>query len=165
MSTRPAFLRKQNVGIGLAAVFLITSLFIPGSDLLPREGVLMLGVFVMVATLWICESMPVGIAGLLALTLVAMLGIAPITEVFSGFASTTMFYLMSVFCLSAVIGKTGYGMRLVVFFMKKTKGNSRLIVLAFMGSAALLSSATLIFYYFKIKIKHRVITHNNIGCL
>lgn len=133
-------LTKQNIGIAAAALFLTTSLFVPGSEALPREGVLMLGVFGMAAILWICESLPVGITGLLALTLATMLGIAPLSEAFSGFATPTMFYLLAAFSLSAVLGKTSYGMRLVVFLMKKTKGDSKLIVLAFMSAAALLSS-------------------------
>lgn len=133
-------LTKQNVGIGAAALALSISLFIPGTQALPREGVLMLGVFGMAAILWICESLPVGITGLLALTLATMLGIAPLGEAFSGFATPTMFYLLAAFSLSAVLGKTSYGMRLVVFLMKKTNGDSQLIVLAFMSAAALLSS-------------------------
>lgn len=140
MVVSTSVLSKQNVGIAAAALFLLISLFIPGSDALPREGVLMLGVFGMAAILWICESLPVGITGLLALTLATVLGIAPLNEAFSGFATPTMFYLLAAFSLSAVLGKTSYGMRLVVFLMKKTKGDSRLIVLAFMAAAALLSS-------------------------
>ena len=100
----------------------------------------MLGVFAMAAILWICESLPVGITGILALVLAMLLGIAPLGEVFSGFASPTWFYLLGAFSLSAVLGQTSYGMRLVVFLMKKTQGNSRLVVLAFMASAWLLSS-------------------------
>lgn len=133
-------LTKQYVGIVLAASAVGVALVVPGSDLLSREGVLMLGVFAMAAILWICESLPVGITGILALVLAMLLGIAPLGEVFSGFASPTWFYLLGAFSLSAVLGQTSYGMRLVVFLMKKTQGNSRLVVLAFMASAWLLSS-------------------------
>ena len=131
---------KQTIGIAAAVLFLMASLFIPGTDILPREGVLMLGVFGMAAILWICESLPVGVTGLLALTLATVLGIAPLNEVFSGYATPTMFYLLGAFSLSAVLSQTSYGMRLVVLLMKKTKGNSSFIVLAFMTAAALLSS-------------------------
>ena len=131
---------KQNIGIVAAVLVLVAAFFVPGTEVLPREGVLMLGVFGMAAALWICESLPVGITGLLALTLVVVLGIAPLGEAFSGFAAPTMFYLMAAFSLSAVLKQTSYGMRLVVFLMKRTKGDSRLIVLAFMAAAALLSS-------------------------
>ena len=131
---------KQNIGIVAAVLVLVAAFFVPGTEVLPREGVLMLGVFGMAAALWICESLPVGITGLLALTLVVVLGIAPLGEAFSGFATPTMFYLMAAFSLSAVLKQTSYGMRLVVFLMKRTKGDSRLIVLAFMAAAALLSS-------------------------
>ena len=131
---------KQNIGIVAAVLVLVAAFFVPGTEVLPREGVLMLGVFGMAAALWICESLPVGITGLLALTLVVVLGIAPLGEAFSGFATPTMFYLMAAFSLSAVLKQTSYGMRLVVLLMKRTKGDSRLIVLAFMAAAALLSS-------------------------
>lgn len=131
---------KAYVGIILAIVFLIAAALVPGTEALPKNGVLMLGIFAMAAALWICESLPVGITGLLALVLVLILGIAPAAETFSGFASPTMFYLLGAFSLSAVFSQTSYGMRLVVFFLRKTDGNGRLIVLAFMVAAALLSS-------------------------
>lgn len=131
---------KRNVGILIAILILCASFFIPGSDLLPKEGVLMLGIFGMAASLWICESLPAGITGLLALIMASLLGIAPVGEVFSGFASTTMFYLMGAFSLAAVFGKTSYGMRLIVFMLKRTGGRSSLVILAFMATAALLSS-------------------------
>lgn len=133
-------LKKQNTGVVAAALVIIVALIIPGNGTLPREGVLMLGVFAMAAILWICESFPVGVTGLLALIMAAILGIAPINEVFSGYATPTMFYLLGAFSISAVLGNTSYGMRLVVFLMKRTDGNSKMVVLAFMSSAALLST-------------------------
>ncbi len=131
---------KKNIGLVVAVLALAISLAVPGTEALPRSGVLMLGVFGMAAALWIGESLPVGATGLLALTLVVVLGIAPAGEAFSGFATPTIFYLLGAFSLSAVLGQTSWGMRLVVFLMKRTRGDSRLIVLAFMTSAALLSS-------------------------
>lgn len=133
-------LKKQNVGIVAAALVLVAACCIPGSGVLPREGVLMLGIFGMAAILWICESLPVGITGLLALTLVVVFGIAPIGEAFAGFSTPTMFYLLAMFSFAAVIGQTSYGKRLIVFLMKRTRGRSNLVVLAFMAASALLSS-------------------------
>lgn len=133
-------LTKQSAGIALAVIAVIVALVVPGGDLLPREGVLMLGAFAMAAVLWICESLPVGVTGILALVLTMLLGIATPAEAFSGFASPTWFYLLGAFSLSAVFSQTSYGMRLVVFLLRKTGGNARLIVLAFMASAWLLSS-------------------------
>lgn len=131
---------KSYTGIILAVAFLVIAALVPGTEALPKNGVLMLGIFAMAAALWICEVLPVGITGLLALVLAPILGIAPTAEVFSGFASPTMFYLLGAFSLSAILSQTSYGMRLVVFFLRKTDGNGKLIVLAFMAAAALLSS-------------------------
>ncbi len=127
-------------GIILAVILMAIAIAIPGTDALPKNGVLILGIFAAAAALWICESLPVGITGLLALVLILIFGIAPASEVFSGFASPTMFYLLGAFSLSAILSQTSYGMRLVVFFLRKTDGNARLIVLAFMVAATLLSS-------------------------
>lgn len=131
---------KAYAGMILAVIFLAIAVLVPGGDALPKRGVMMLGIFAMAAALWICESLPVGITGLLALVLVLAFGIAPASEAFSGYASPTMFYLLGAFSLSAVLSQTSYGMRLVVFFLKKTNGNSKLIVLGFMVAVALLSS-------------------------
>lgn len=138
----PIALSKKHVGVVIAAVVLVVSLFVPGTEDLPQEGVHMLGVFLMAAVLWITEALPVGVTGLLALTLAVMLGVAPVGEAFSGFATPTMFYLMGAFSMAAVLEKTSYGMRLVVFLLKRMKGDSGLVVLSFMIAAALLSSIT-----------------------
>ena len=138
----PIALSKKHVGVAVAAVVLVASLFVPGTEDLPQEGVHMLGVFLMAAVLWITEALPVGVTGLLALTLAVMLGVAPVGEAFSGFATPTMFYLMGAFSMAAVLERTSYGMRLVVFLLKRMKGDSGLVVLSFMIAAALLSSIT-----------------------
>ena len=131
---------KQLIGIIVAFVIIVTAMLIPGSDTLSHQGVLTLGIFAMAACLWICESIPVGVTGLLAIILTVVFGLVDIGSAFSGFAAQTIFYLLAAYALTAIFNKTTYGMRLIAFLLKKTKGDSKMVVLAFMVAAALLSS-------------------------
>lgn len=140
MSTSTGILNKKRIGLIVAAVIVIASIFIPGSEALSHEGVLTLGIFAMAAALWICESLPVGVTGLLALTLAVVLGLSPITTVFSGFSAQTIFYLIAAYALTAIFGQTTYGTRIVRFLLKHSRGNAKLIVLWFMVAAAVLSA-------------------------
>ena len=74
---------KQLIGIVVASVIIVVALFVPGSDYLSHEGVLTLGIFAMAACLWICESIPVGITGLLAIILTVVFGLVDIGSAFS----------------------------------------------------------------------------------
>lgn len=132
--------RKQLVGIFFAVVIIVIASFVPGSDSLSHQGVLTLGIFAMAACLWICESIPVGVTGLLAIVLTVVFGLVDIGSAFSGFAAQTIFYLLAAYALTAIFNKTTYGMRLIAFLLRKTKGDSKMVVLAFIVSAGLLSS-------------------------
>ena len=96
---------KQVVGIVLAVVIMVGALFMPGNGELTHEGILGLAVLLSTVALWVCESLPMGVAGLLALVVAPIVGIADINTVFSGFGPTTVIFAIAVFGLTAIVMK------------------------------------------------------------
>ena len=51
---------KRLIGIALAAVFIVGSIFIPGSETLGHEGVMTLGLLLALVSLWVTSALPLG---------------------------------------------------------------------------------------------------------
>lgn len=54
---------KRLIGIALAAVFIVGSIFIPGSETLGHEGVMTLGLLLALVSLWVTSALPLGVRG------------------------------------------------------------------------------------------------------
>ena len=131
---------KQVVGIVLAVVIMVGALFMPGNGELTHEGILGLAVLLSTVALWVCESLPMGVAGLLALVVAPSVGIADINTVFSGFGTTTVIFAIAVFGLTAIVMKSNLAIRLTAAMTRWSGANSNKLVLAFMCAAWLLST-------------------------
>lgn len=131
---------KQTVGLVIAAVIVIAGLFLPGTGDLTHEGILGLAILLATVALWICESIPMGVAGLLALVVAPIVGIAEINTVFSGFGTTTVIFAIAVFGLTAIVMKSNLAIRLTATMTKWSGPNSNKLVLAFMCVSWLLST-------------------------
>ena len=55
---------KRLIGIALAAVFIVGSIFIPGSETLGHEGVMTLGLLLALVSLWVTSALPLGVTAL-----------------------------------------------------------------------------------------------------
>ena len=142
---------KQIAGLVIAAILVVGGLFLPGTGDLTHEGILGLAILLATVALWICESIPMGVAGLLALVVAPIVGIAEINTVFSGFGTTTVIFAMAVFSLTAIVMKSDLAIRLTGFLVRIAGRDSRKLVLAFMVAGGLLSavmndSATLVLF-------------------
>ena len=142
---------KQVVGIPLAVVILLVGWFLPPVEGLAHEGVVGLAILFAAVALWICETLPMGITGLLALVAAPLLGVADINTVFSGFGTTTVIFAIAVFSLTAIVMKSDLAIRLTGFLVRLAGADSRRLVLAFMAAGAVLSavmndSATLVLF-------------------
>lgn len=142
---------KKFVGIPLALVILVVGWFLPPIEGLTHEGIVGLAILFAAVAMWICETLPMGVTGLLALVLAPLLGIAEINTVFSGFGTTTVIFAMAVFSLTAIVMKSDLAIRLTGFLVRIAGRDSRKLVLAFMVAGGLLSavmndSATLVLF-------------------
>jgi len=124
----------------LALIVVLVSLVIPAPDGLEREGVIMLGVMLMAAVLWIGEPLPMPVTGLIVLIapplLIAKLG-AP--EVFAAFGNEAVFFLIGAFMLAAAVEKHNLHKRIALRFLVRFESSPRTFVLGIMLAGALLS--------------------------
>ena len=77
---------KKIAGLIIAVVIMLVGLFLPGNGELTHEGILGLAILLATVALWICDSIPMGVAGLLALVVAPLVGIAQVNTVFAGLA-------------------------------------------------------------------------------
>ena len=66
---------KRLIGIALAAVFIVGSIFIPGSETLGHEGVMTLGLLLALVSLWVTSALPLGVTALFIIVMCPVLGI------------------------------------------------------------------------------------------
>lgn len=131
---------KGIVGLVLAVVIMFAGFFLPVSGDLTREGLLGLAVLFSTVAIWVCESLPMGVAGLLAVVVSCIIGIADINSVFSGFGTTTVIFAIAVFGLTAIVMKSNIAIRLTAILMRWSGASSSRLVLAFMCVSWLLST-------------------------
>lgn len=132
---------KRLLGIGLAAVFIIGALVIPGSEALPHEGVLTLGLLGALVSLWVTAALPLGVTALFIIVMCPVLGIVGgLGQAIGGFASPALFFIMAVFSLPVIMLKTKWGVRLINAIIKVTGANSRKLVLGFMAATTIVST-------------------------
>ena len=114
--TRAGFSKKY-LGIPIAFVILLVGWFLPPFEGLTHEGILGLAVMFAAVAMLLCETLPMAVTGLLALVVAALLGIAPIGEVFSGFGTSTVIFAITVFSLTAIVVKSDLAIRLAGFLI------------------------------------------------
>lgn len=68
---------KRLIGIAIAAICIIVSCFIPGSEALSAEGARALGLLLALVALWITSALPLGVTALLIVVLCPVLGVVP----------------------------------------------------------------------------------------
>lgn len=78
----------------------------------------------MVIIFWIFEVMPAGFSGLLFMTLVSFLGIAPPSVAFSGFTVPVLWLIFAGLAIGAAADKTGLGKRMAYWTLIKLKANT-----------------------------------------
>ncbi|MDA0563899.1 DASS family sodium-coupled anion symporter [Streptomonospora sp. S1-112] len=131
---------RRTLGWFLAPAAALVFYFLP-LDMDPTQqalGAVLLGVI----ALWICESVPIPIGGLIGVAAVVLLGVAPPDEVLAPFGSTTVFTFIGVFIIAQAMLKHGVARRMAFFILALPGvGSSTLrIVLAFGVITCLVSS-------------------------
>lgn len=131
---------KSLIGVILAAICVTVTYLLPGSEELSHEGITALGVLGMASILWISNTLPFGVTGLLALVMLVLLGVSDMASVFVGFSNSSVIFVITVFCLTAAVMNTKLTLRLINKLLRWAGSSAEKLVLAYMAAAALLSS-------------------------
>ncbi len=116
-------LNKRHFGLPLAAIILLVGWFMPPVEGLSHEGVVGLAVMFAMVAMMLCETVPMGVAGLLALVVAALWGITQISTAFAGFGTTTLIFAMAVFSLTAIVMMSDLAIRLTGFLTRVAGSN------------------------------------------
>lgn len=134
------------IGISVILLLLIMNVSFPESVTsidgasLTEQGQMALAVLVFALFLWITEAIPFHFTGLIAIVLLALLGIDSFDNIVkSGFGNSNVIFFIGVFILSAFINKSGLGKRLVNVCLSLTGNNTKFVLLGFLGVGVLLS--------------------------
>lgn len=134
------FTSKQGLGIVIAAIIVIIGFFLPPVEGLSHKGIVALAILFGAVAMWICNSLPAGVTGLIAMAMYPLLGVATVPETTAGFGSTVVVFAIVIFAITAVVMKTKIGERLIGVLLRWAGASSSKLVLAFMIGSALLST-------------------------
>ena len=102
-------------GFILAPIGFILMLTVPdGMDPTQQK---VAAVLVGVILLWLCESLPIPVTGLLGVGMLVLIGTAPAADVLAPFGSTTIFTFIGAFILAQAMLKHGVAQRVAYFVL------------------------------------------------
>jgi len=131
--------RKDIFFIILAFSLVAISYFAPTPDGLTHDGQVMIGILLMAAVLWITESIPLAVTGLLIMIIQPLLHVIPPNDVFSSFGNQAVFFLIGAFILAGAIEKHGLHRRIALKFLSSFEKNPRFFTFGIMSTCAFLS--------------------------
>ena len=135
-----SFTAKQLVGLVLAIIIFAVFWLIPGNDVLTHEGLVAIGVLFASVSMWFCGTMSTGVVGLLACLVLFVSGVVPkFGDAFSGYTTTTTWFILGVYCMTALMQLSTLGTRITKWFILRAHGESKKLVLAIMAVTGLIS--------------------------
>lgn len=139
---------KKIVYFGLATLLLVAILLIPlpdsftkiGDAELTNSGKQVLAVLVFALVLWMTETVPFHITGMLSIFLLTVLKVDTFKNIVrEGFGNNIVIFFIGVLILSAFISKSGLGKRISVIILSITGNKTKFIILGFLLVGVLLS--------------------------
>jgi sodium-dependent dicarboxylate transporter 2/3/5 len=131
---------RRTVGLFLAPLVTLVFLALP-LDIRPSQQTLA-GLLLGVIVLWVTEPVPIPIGGLIGVSLIVLLGVAPAADVLAPFGSSTVFTFIGAFILAQAMLKHGVARRFA-FRVLSLPGVGRTtprVIVAFGVITALLSA-------------------------
>ena len=135
-----AFTPKQLTGLILAIVCFVVTYNIPGNDVLSHEGITAIGILFSAVFMWFCGTMSTGVVGLCACLALFVSGTVPeFGKAFSGYTTTTTWFILGVYCMTALMQMSSLGTRITKRFILMAGADSSRLVLAIMAVTGLVS--------------------------
>jgi len=137
--TRPSpyVFRWAAVSGGLIVFAILLSLTPPEG--LSVRGWTVLCIGVLMTIYWFTEAIPVTMTGLLPFLLMPLLGVRSSAQVAASYFTPVLFLILGGFFLALAMEKWGLHRRVALFALSKAGGGARSVMLAVMGSTALVS--------------------------
>ena len=131
------------VAVAIAAWLLLAEPFITPENVrsdLPLEAPQRcIAIFVVCLALWFTNIIPLAATGLLAIALLALLGVLPQGEAFSLFGNSAVFFMLGVFLLAAAMISTGLSKRITLIALHRFDRTPKRLVVGVTVSAAFMA--------------------------
>ncbi|MBI5969511.1 MAG: anion permease [Deltaproteobacteria bacterium] len=112
----------------IASAFLLFFIFIllpPFAGLSP-QGQRVIAIVLLAIILWAIEALPVGISSILVLILLGVTkSVASFNDLFQGFRSPILYFLIGVMAMGGAIVKSGLAQRAAQVFLRGARGSSK----------------------------------------
>lgn len=119
--------------LAIAFVLLLAAFFAPSAGVLEESMVKTLFLIAFSIFLWIRKPIPIGIASLLVVVLMPMLGLAEsLNEAFAGYSAPSNYFVIASFGVAIAIQKTTIPSRILKLFLSVSKGDFKKVTLAYM---------------------------------
>lgn len=127
--------RAAGVWLGCLAAAGLTYTLVEGTDTL-RLG---LGLFALIASLWITQALPLSATALLVPTLAALSGLLSVQDALAAFAQPVIFLFLGGFALAAALTRHGLDRALATQVLRLSRGDPRRAACWVFGLTAFLS--------------------------
>jgi len=125
----------------IAAVLLLTAIFLPGNASLTKPMVSTICLIAMAILLWIFHPIPIGITSLFVVSLMPLLGLTKtLNDAFAGYSNPANYFVIASFGFGLALTKTTFSQNLLNKLLKCCKEDATKITLAFMILIYLLST-------------------------
>ena len=131
---------KKVVGGVLAILAVVLFAVIPVPEGLTREGLMSISVMVFALILWICDTIPLAVAALLALALIPILGLMPLKTALAAFGNTSVFFLIATSAMTVILLKTSIPTRMINWLIGWSKGKANRFVFGIILLSTILSA-------------------------
>ena len=130
----------KQIGLWLGPAFFLLMFLTAGSqETMPRDGWLVAGVGLWMATWWSTEAIPVAATAFIPLVSFPLLQVMSVKAVAESYAHPTIFLFMGAFVLALAVEKWSLHRRIALTVLSRTGTDGRKLILGFMVAAALLS--------------------------
>lgn len=132
--------KSRLIPLGIAALFLVLSLTLPGFGSLNQEMVRVVCLIALAVILWVTTPIPILAASLLVMALQPLLGLVPtLAAALSGFTSPANYFVIASFGFAFALQKTTLSNRLLKALVDLSKGSTKLIALSLMAVTYVIS--------------------------
>ncbi|MCH8980597.1 anion permease, partial [candidate division KSB1 bacterium] len=134
-----SYSKRQLIGFVIALPLFIILLLIDAPEGLAVEGWRVFAIAVLMAILWMTESIPIPVTALLPLILFPFLGVIGFGDVAASYANSNVFLFMGGFFIAITMQKWGLHRRIALYLIWAIGSSPRRIILGFMVATASLS--------------------------
>ena len=132
---------KKIIGISLAVLAIVVSLFLPAMGSISQVGVRTIGVLIAFLLLLVTEALPVVVISLIFVALMPLLGVAPsFGAALQGYSEPIVFFTLASFGIAAALTTIPLSKRILRALLKAFGKNVGQVLLSMMACCAVLSS-------------------------